>query len=322
MKCVIVERFGGPEVLQIKESPVTTPGPGAIRIRVHAVGVNPVECYVRSGNYARLPALPYTPGTDCAGIVDAVGPESSRFQVGDRVYTHGSISGTYAEFTMALETQVKPLPDNTSFEHGAALGIPYATAHRALFGRGNATRSEVALVHGASGGVGLAAVQLARAAGCTVVATAGTPAGLQLCLNTGAHAAFNHHSPDHFTELLSATRNRGFDVIVEMLANVNLGTDLQLLAPRGRVVVVGSRGPVEINPRETMLRDADIRGLILANATGEELSAIHRDLREGLAAGTLLPVIGHRFPLESAADAHQAVMADGKLGKIILTVRD
>lgn len=322
MKCIVADRFGEPEVLRLAEVPEPVPGPGCVRIRVHAVGVNPVEAYIRSGAYARLPNLPYTPGTDSAGIVDLIGPGVSKLQPGDRVYTHGSLSGTYAEYVIATESHVKPLPANVSFEQGAALGIPVATAHRALFGRGHASRGEWVLVHGASGGVGLAAIQLAKTNGCRVAATAGTPEGIQLTRDQGADASFDHRSPDYRTAVLAATGNQGFDLILEMLANVNLGRDLTLLAKRGRVVVVGSRGPVEINPRETMMRDADIRGMILANASEEELEAIHREIHAGLVAGSLQPVIGRRFSLGTAAEAHHAILAAGKLGKIILTVRD
>lgn len=318
MRAIRVTQFGGPEVLQLVTSTVPRPEPGQVLVRVHAVGINPVETYLRSGTYARLPALPYTPGSDAAGVVEAVGPGVIRFQVGDRVYTAGSVSGTYAEFAVCGASTVWPLPANLSFTQGAALGIPYATAHRALLGRGQARPGEVVLVHGASGGVGQAAVQLARAAGCVVIGTASTEAGMKFVKQQGARYVLNHRDPDHFAEIVRLTDGRGVDVILEMLANVNLGRDLIVLARGGRVVVVGSRGPVEINPREFMTREGDIRGMVLGNASEAELAGIHADLQGKLAAGDLCPVMGAEFSLAEASQSHRAVMQDGKLGKIVL----
>ena len=155
------------------------------------------------------------------------------------------------------------------------MGIPYATAYRGIFHRGDMRSGETLLVHGASGGVGTAAVQLAHGAGIKVFGTAGSPEGRELVRKLGADLAFDHHDADYRQAIMEATEARGVDCILEMLANVNLGADLQLLAPRGRVVVIGSRGSVEINPRDAMMRDADIRGMILANAPREELGAIY-----------------------------------------------
>lgn len=318
MKAIQVQQFGGPEVLQVRELPDPLPGAGQVRIAVRAIGINPVETYIRSGAYARLPQLPYTPGTDASGVVDAIGPGVRRFRPGDRVYTYGSLAGTYSTSILANESQVETLPDEASFQQGAALGIPYATAHRALFARGGARVGETVLIHGASGGVGLAAVQLACAAGCRVFGTAGTEVGRALVQTQGAIHVLDHRAPDYLKELLRRTEGRGADLIVEMLANVNLARDLTVLSRGGRVVVVGSRGPVEINPREAMARDADIRGMILANASPEELTRIHSDLLTGIRAGSLRPVIGLELPLEEAPKGHRLVMEDGKAGKIVL----
>ena len=318
MKAARVERFGGPEVLSLADLPDPKAGPGELCIRVHAIGVNPVETYIRSGAYGRLPSLPYTPGTDAAGVVESLGGGVERFRVGDRVYTHGSITGAYAERLVALESQVQLLPDNASFEQGAALGIPFATAHRALFGRASVRAGETVLVHGASGGVGLAAVQWARAAGCRVAGTAGTEAGCQLVRAQGADLVLNHRTPDYLAALPGWTAGRGVDVIVEMAAHINLARDLGILDRSGRVVVVGNRGPIEINARDIMARDADIRGMILANAADHELLAIHDALRAGIVRGELRPVIGVEMGLADARRAHVLVMEDGKLGKIVL----
>ena len=317
MKAIYVRKFGGPEVLQLEEVPTPQPGPREVLLRMHAAGVNPVETYIRAGTYARLPQLPYTPGNDGAGVIEQIGADVSEFKVGDRVYTAGSVSGTYAKFALCKKEQVHPLPANVSFSQGAAIGTPYATAYRGLLQRAGAEPGETVLVHGASGGVGTAAVQLARARGLRVFGTAGSAKGLKLA-REHAHEVFDHHAPDHFEQIMKATGGHGVDVIVELLANVNLGKDLTILAKGGRVAIIGSRGPVEINPRDTMQRDADVRGMILPNTPPEELASIHAALVAGLENGTLRPVIGKEFPLAEAAQAHRAVMEPGAMGKIVL----
>ena len=318
MKAIRVDQFGEPDMLRLVELPVPQPMVGQVLVRVHAIGVNPVETYIRSGNYARKPALPYTPGSDAAGIVEAVGGEVTAFKPGDRVYTAGTISGSYAEFTLCELSQVHPLPANVSFAQGAAIGVPYATAYRALIQRGQARAGESVLIHGASGGVGIAGVQLARAQGMMVLGTAGTEAGRQLVMQQGAQQVFDHGAADYPGKIRQATGNRGVDVILEMLANQNLAKDLTLLAPGGRVVVIGSRGRVEIDPRETMIREADIRGMVLFNTPPAELKQIHTALIEGLMNGSLRPVIAREFALAEAAQAHIAVMESGAGGKIVL----
>jgi NADPH2:quinone reductase len=318
MKSIRVAQFGEPEEMQLQEVPQPVPAAGQILIRVKAAGVNPVETYIRSGKYARLPALPFTPGSDAAGLVEAIGEGVREFQVGERVYTSGSLSGSYAEFALCEVAQVHRLPERITFPQGAALGVPYATAWRALVHRGGAIPGETVLIHGGSGGVGTAAVQIARAHGLTVFGTAGTDAGLELVRREGVHAAFLHHSPDYLAEILARTRGRGVDVIIELLANVNLDKDLKALARGGRVVVVGSRGRVEIDPRDAMGREADIRGMVLFNATATDVIAIHAGLFAGLENGSLRPVIAQEIPLAEAPRAHHAVMSSGALGKIVL----
>lgn len=322
MKAIRVTAFGAPEVIQLEELPTPQPGPGEVLVRMQATGINPVETYIRAGTYARLPKLPYTPGNDGAGVVEQVGPDVSEFRAGDRVYTAGSVTGTYAEFALGKKEQVHPLPSNVSFAQGAAMGTPYATAYRGLLQRANAKPGETVLVHGASGGVGTAAVQLARAHGLRVFGTAGSDEGFKLVRKQGAHEVFDHRAPDHFEKIMKATGGHGVDVIVEMLANVNLGKDLTILAKGGRVVIIGSRGPVEINPRDTMQRDADVRGMILPNTPPAEMASIHAALVAGLEDGTLRPVIGKEFPLVEAADAHRAVMEPGAIGKIVLRTNE
>jgi len=318
MQAIRVSEFGDPAVLKLAEAPRPAAAASQVLVHVRAAGVNPVETYIRSGSYARKPALPYTPGSDAAGVIEAVGNGVATFKAGDRVYTSGTLTGTYAEFALCDAAHVHPLPGNITFAQGAAIGVPYATAFRALIHRAAATPGETVLVHGASGGVGTAAVQIARAHGLRVFGTAGTDRGRALAADQGAHRVFDHRAPDYLAQIAEAAAPHGIDIILEMLANVNLGNDLKLLAPKGRVVVIGSRGTIEIDPRDTMGRDADIRGMVLFNASAAELAGIHAALFAGLENGTLRPVIGKELPLRQAAEAHRAVMEPGALGKIVL----
>ena len=318
MKAIRVEEFGEPEVMKLVEVPPLEPRAGEVCVRIHAAGVNPVETYIRAGTYARKPALPFTPGNDGAGVVESVGEGVTEFQPGDRVYTSGSSSGTYAEYALCRVAQVHRLPEKASFAQGAAMGTPYATAYRGLLQRAEARPNETVLIHGASGAVGTAAIQLARARGLRIFGTAGTERGRALVREQGAHEVFDHHADDYPARIKEATAGRGVDVILEMLANVNLGKDLTMLAPRGRVIVIGNRGRTEIDARETMSRDADIRGMVLPNTPPAELASIHAALVAGLENGTLEPVIGRELPLAQAGEAHRAVMEAGSYGKIVL----
>jgi NADPH2:quinone reductase len=318
MKAIRVHAYGPPEVMQLEEVPGLTPGPGEVVVRVHAAGVNPVDTYIRSGPYRGEVTFPYTPGIDGAGVVSAVGPQVRHRHVGQRVYVAWSLSGTYAEEVLCREFQTHPLPDGTSFSQGAAIGVPYGAAFRALFQRAHGIAGETVFIHGASGGVGIAAVQLARAAGLRVIGSAGTEEGRALVLAQGAHHVLNHRGEGYLDGLQELTCGQGVDVVVEMLANVNLDRDLGLLAKGGRVVVVGSRGRVEIDPRQAMARDGSILGMSIFNASEKELASMHAAFGEGLANGTLRPVVSRELPLAQAAAAHHAVIETSTLGKIVL----
>ena len=319
MKAIRVHSFGEPEVLQLATVPEPTPGPGQVVVRLMAAGVNPVDTYVRSGKYGRLPDLPYTPGADGAGVIFAVGPEvPSQLQAGLRVWVAGSLTGTYAEAALCDAGQVFPLPERVSFAQGAALGIPYTTAYRALFQRGEAKPGETVLVHGATGGVGVAAVQFARAAGLRVLATGGSEAGRRMLLAQGVSCVFDHATPDYMAAILDATDGRGVDLVIEMLANLNLAKDLTVLARCGRIVVVGSRGAIELTPRDLMVREADVRGMVLANAPLPELARCHAAISAALEAGFANPMLGNMFALAETAAAHRAILAPGHAGKVVI----
>jgi len=318
MKAIRVSEYGGPSVLKIGEVPTPQPGPGQVLVRNHAVGVNPVDTYLRMNTDNRGPKLPYTPGADSAGVVEAVGAGVTGVKAGDRVYVGGTVTGAYAELSLCEAVQIHPLAPGASFAQGAAMNVPYATAYHALFNRGHGVAGETLLVHGASGGVGIGAVQLARARGLTVIGTAGTERGRRMVLEQGAHHALDHGAPGYLDECVRLTGGQGPAIIMEMLANVNLQKDLGIIAMRGRIVVIGNRGTVEINARLAMNKDAAILGMALYHASPFQLAGIHAALVEGLSNGTLRPVIAQEIPLAGAARSHEAVLEPGHHGKVVL----
>jgi len=318
MKAIRVGQFGGPEVLKLEDVPTPKPQAGQVLVRLHAAGVNPYDTYMRNGTYAIKPQLPYTPGSDAAGTVEAIGEGVTKVKVGNRVYTAQTLTGAYAEYALALEQQVHRLPDNVTFEQGAAVWVPYSTAYHALHHFAEPRAGETVLVHGASGGVGTAALQVSRAIGLTVFGTAGTDKGLELAKKEGAHQVFNHSKPGYLDEIMKATAGRGVDIILEMLANVNLGHDLKLIGTGGRIIVIGNRGEVTVNPRDLMMRRGSVRAFTLWTTPADELAEIQAGLYAGLENGTLRPVVARRIPLAEVSRAHKEVLEPGASGKIVL----
>jgi len=318
MKAILVHQFGGPEVLKLEDVPTPCPASGQVLVRIHAVGVNPYDTYMRSGVYAIKPSLPYTPGSDGAGVVEAIGEGVDKVKKGDRVYLAKTVCGAYAEYALTLESQVHPLPGKITYAQGAGIWVPYGTAYHALYQLAKARAGETLLIHGASGGVGIASVQIGRALGLTVLGTAGTAKGLDLVEREGAHYVFDHSKPEYRDQILKATGGRGVNLILEMLANVNLGHDLKLLAPEGRVIVIGSRGDVTISPRDLMTRRGSILAFTLWDISEVEEAEIHAGLIAGLENGTLRPIVGKELPLAEAPRAHKEVLEPGAFGKIVL----
>ena len=322
MQAILAREFGGPEVLKLEEVPDPRAGAGQVRVRIHAVGVNPYDTYMRSGAYAIKPDLPYTPGADAAGVIDQVGDGVPGLKAGDRVYvsgtTLGKAHGAYAQFAVCAPEQVHRLPERITFTQGAGLFVPYVTAWRALFGRANTRAGDTVMIHGASGGVGVAATQFAVAAGAIVIGTAGSDEGVAMVKAQGAQHAINHKTAGYLDQITAASGGRGPDIILEMLANVNLDHDLTVVAPGGRVVVIGNRGRVEIDARKIMTKDVSVFGLALWGIPPDEIRRAHAAIIAGLETGALNPVVGTEMPLRDAAKAHQQVMEPGAKGKIVL----
>jgi NADPH2:quinone reductase len=319
MKAIRVHQFGDSSVLKYEDVPdPPPPADGQQLVRVRAVGVNPVDAYVRSGTYALKPALPYVPGTELAGeVIEGT-------MKGQRVFALGTVgprmTGCYAELALVPTAFAIPLPKHLSFGQGAAIPVAYGTAYRALVDRANVKPGEVVLVHGASGGVGTAAVQLASSLGATVIGTASSEKGREIVRQCGATHVFNHRDANYLNGIRQTLSGRSVDVVIEMLANVNLDADLDLLAPGGRVVVVGSRGRIEIDPRKTMGKESLVTGVMLWGGGDAALYRAYAAIGALLARKAIEPIVAAEIPLSDASKAHDLVMSDGSYGKVVLTV--
>jgi NADPH:quinone reductase len=268
--------------------------------------------------YPKLPPLPHTPGKDGAGIVSSVGPDVTHLKVGDRVYIFGAISGSYAQYTLCSASNIFKLPNGISFEKGACLGTPAFTAYRALFTKAKAQSGETVFIHGASGGVGLAAIQLAQAAGLKVIGTASSAEGLETLIRMRVEA-FNHKDPNYIQQIKSAYPE-GFDICLEMLASTNLNTDFSLMSTRGRIAIIGNRGELTINPRDIMSKELSIYGVALLQSTPEDMKSASEFINKCLEEAVFDPLVSMVLPLEEAPRAHQEIIERKKLtiGNLVL----
>lgn len=325
---IVAESFGPPEVMKLGEKELPKLEAGQVRLRLGAAGVNPSDTYMRLGPHGPwgatphlLPSLPFTPGKDGAGVVEELGPGVRGLSVGQRVYLAGCVSGSYAAEAVCEATHLFPLPENVSFAQGACVGVPCATAYHALRFRARAAEGQRVLVHGASGAVGLAAVQLAKDMGCFVAGTAGTAQGEEAVRAAGADLVANHRKEGYVAELQGAVP-QGFDVVLEMAAHGNLPVDLTLAGKRSCICIIGSKAQeVGVNPRATMVKEVDVRGVFLGTQTAEERAETHAALQDAMARGALKPVVGMELPLADAAKAHVEVMgpsSGGAVGNIVL----
>jgi len=324
MRAVRYHEYGDESVLTLEEDiDRPTPGPMEALIRVEAASVNPIDTYLREGNVEPPGGLPHVGGSDLAGVVEAVGADVDSFAAGDRVFATGLgvfSSGTYAEYTVAPVEHLAPLPEGVSFRDGAAAAMAFATAWRALITRGDLGVGDVGLVHGASGGVGHAAVQVANEAGAHVVGTAreGDPASLARSL--GADAVVDYRAADLSGEITAAADGRPVDTVFEPHADSNLNADLACLTRGGRIVVVGEESPITLDAGTSMTAkqaDADIRFMSIV-ASPDDQAPILRQVGPRLADGTFDVEIDSAFGLDELSAAHERLMSAGVLGKIVI----
>uniref|UniRef100_A0A915C452 Enoyl reductase (ER) domain-containing protein n=1 Tax=Parascaris univalens TaxID=6257 RepID=A0A915C452_PARUN len=317
-RAAVVRTFGDPERIQVENQAILPQltSPNQALIRVKCAGVNPVDAYIRSGHYSVLPHLPYTPGREGSGIVEQVGEKVKDFKIGDRVWFTDPLIGSCADYSIA--DKFYKLNDETSFAEGATLGIKYMTAYRALFLKAHARAGQTVLIHGASGGVGLAACQLAFASSLKVIGTASTVDGRQLVKENGAEFVVDHSKGEYWEELKEAYPS-GFDVILEMLANANLEHDFELVANNGCIIVIGSRGTVEVNPRLLMVKEACVRGALLAKSSANEYDFMSAHIGRLLMENAIRPVISKRFPLRQLSAAHRYIIHHiGSHGSVVI----
>ncbi len=328
MRVVEIAGFGGPDVLRpaVRDRPVA--GPGDVVIRVVAAGVNRPDVFQRQGKYPPPPGASDLPGLEVAGIIESVGPSGdapSRWSTGDRVMALVS-GGGYAEFVAVAATQCLPIPAGLTMVEAAAMPETFFTVWTNVFDRGRLAAGEFLLVHGGSSGIGTTAIQMARALGARVIATAGSPGKCDACERLGAERAINYRTHDFVAGVHEHSAAHGMDVILDMVGGDYLPRNIEALANDGRLVQIALlRGAkAELDLGAVMRRRLTITGSTLRPRSVDAKAAIARSLETRVwplvEGGAIRPVIHATFPLERAADAHR-VMEDGHhIGKIVLTV--
>ncbi|KAK8805845.1 hypothetical protein WA158_002501 [Blastocystis sp. Blastoise] len=317
-KAIRVLKYGGPDVMKVCELPKLIPKNGQIRLKIATAGVNPVDTYMREGWHSASKPCPYTPGLDCAGIVAEVGEGVKQFQVGDRVCSVGSVTGTYAEEGLFTEDQLYHIPSNITMREAAAIGTSYFTAYFAYL-RLNPQPGEWVFIHGGTGGVGTALIQICYHHKCKVVTSTSNPDNVDKLLKLGANQVVFHNEEGYMDKVKTITKS-GPTHIFEMLANKNLSSDLKILGKGGKVAIIGNRGEVTMNPRDLMVADGQIYGIMLFNANPETKARMAGDVFHLLSNDILKPIVGHVYSLEDAPLAHEDVIQHkgGAWGRIIL----
>ncbi|MFO0879374.1 MAG: NADPH:quinone reductase [Gemmataceae bacterium] len=330
MKAAYILTTGGPEVIQYGDVPTPTPGEGQVLVRVKAASLNPIDLYIRAGTVAMPLPSPFIPGCDLAGTVEAVGPRSTRFKVGDRVWgsNQGLLGrqGTAAEFACVEEEWLYPTPAGVSDQDAAAAALTGITAHLGLFRDARLQSGESVFVNGGTGGVGAMVVQMARAAGAKVLTTVGSAQKAELCRTWGASAVFNYKTDDIAAGIRGATNGQGVNVWYETQREPDLLRIVELMAQRGRIVLIAGRSARPIFPVGPFyVKGLTLLGFAMFNATTTEQRRCAEEMNRWLAEGKLRPPIGKVFPLAEAAAAHRfleenTLGGSGTLvGKVLLT---
>lgn len=322
MRAVVVDRLMEPSDLVVHEIDAPAPAAGQVLIDVRAAGCNFSDVLMLRGAYQVEPPLPFVPGREAAGVVAAVGPGVTTVRVGERVlaYTH---LGAFAEQVVARAADVHAMPDAMSFEHGAAIPVVYPTSHAALVDRGALEPRETLLVHAAAGGVGLAAVQIGRALGARVIATAGGADKLRIAREAGADVLIDYREQDFVPIVLDETGGRGADVIYDSVGGDTTDRSLRCIAWKGRLLVVGFAGGQipEIRANRIMLKNVSVVGLhwpVYGEKEPETVRGIFADLMRMYAEGLISPLIHASHPLEGVADALEDLAGRRTVGKVVI----
>lgn len=325
MKAIAISKPGGPEVLVVEERPVPQPGEGEVLVAVRAAGVNRPDCLQRQGGYPPPPGAPDTPGLEIAGEIVAVGDKVDRAALGRKVMALVP-GGGYAQFCVAHLSNTLPLPANLSLTEAGAMPETFFTVWHNVFQRGHLAQGETFLVHGGASGIGTTAIQLAKAFGATVIATAGTPEKCQACLELGADHAINYRDSDFVSASHDFTRGRGVDLILDMVGGPYVERNWDAAAPDGRIVQIAflKGANVQANFAKLMMKRLTHTGSTLRPRPVAFKAQIARELEEKVwplvEARRVKPVMDSSFALEEAAAAHARMKSDKHIGKIVLKV--
>lgn len=326
MTHIVATAPGGPEVLTLATGAVPSPRPDEVLIRVEAAGVNRPDVAQRSGSYPPPAGASPIIGLEVAGEIVAAGGEVRAWRIGDKVCGLAN-GGGYAQYCAVPATQCLPWPTGYDAVRAAALPETYFTVWANLFQHGRLTRGERALIHGGSSGIGVTAIQLARAFGATPYTTAGSDEKCAACVKLGAEAAINYRSQDFVEEIKRLTEGRGVDVVLDMVGGAYFARNLRTLAMDGRLVLIAFLGGSKVENLDLtpiMVRRLTVTGSTMRPRTTAQKAAIAAELREKvwplLDKGACAPVIHATFPLAQAADAHRLLESSAHIGKIVLTL--
>jgi len=325
MRAVVAEGSGGPEVLKVVQRPVPRPGDGEILVRVKAAGVNRPDVIQRQGGYPPPPGAPDILGLEIAGDVAAVGSHAARFSIGEPVMALVP-GGGYAEYAIVHESNALPVPPGLSYEEAGAIPETYFTVWTNVFDRGRLQSGETFLVHGGTSGIGTTAIQLAKAFGATVIATAGSQDKCDACLRLGADVAVNYRSQDFVAATKEATSGRGADLILDMVGGDYITRNYDAAAQDGRIVQIAflQSPKVEVDFRRLMVKRLTHTGSTLRPRSPAEKAVIARALEDKvwplLAQGRCRPVMDSTFAFEDVANAHARMDGGEHIGKIVLTL--
>jgi len=320
MKAMCAHQFGGPEQLRLEEAPEPPVQAGQVRIRVRAAGINPADLVRLSGRLGS-PPLPYIPGTDVCGEIESLGAGVTSLKQGQRVFGR-ALTGGYAEKACVAAGEAIPMPANLSFEEGAAIPIPFYTAYHALHNKAAVKSGETVLVSAGGGGVGVAAIQLARLAGARVITTVGSREKAERVATLGAHVTVNYKQQDFVAEVQKFTDKKGVDVIIENVAADNLAKDFLAAAPHGRIVLIGTgtgkAGDASFPVFAALMKDVTMLGMSLINA-GAAIADMAHILTGLFSEGKIKAVVSKSYPLAQAAQALEDLVAARVFGKLVLT---
>ncbi len=326
MRAIEISEAGGPEVLHLTTRPVPEPSTEDILIKIEAAGVNRPDALQRAGAYAPPPDASDLPGLECSGEVVAIGSGVTRWKIGDKVCALLP-GGGYAEYATTHQDHALPVPEGLTMIEAAALCETFFTVWTNVFERGHLQAGETFLVHGGTSGIGTTAIQLAKAFGARVFATAGSAEKCTKCAELGAERAINYNTEDYVEVVKSATNGRGVDLILDMVGGPYIARNIRALAVDGRLAMIAFLGgpKAEINFAQIMAKRLTVTGSTLRPRSVQDKAVIAEALCTKvwplIDAGRIAPVMDQTFPLEQAAKAHRRIESAGHVGKIVLTLR-